>query len=171
MADFRKIAPESLEGNPFQMIGRDWMLVTATDESGEANTMTASWGGVGILWNEPVAFVFVRPQRHTHNFTESGDIMTLSFFGGEERKALSYCGRVSGRDEDKFAGSGLTKLTLGENGAVGFEEAKVILVCRKLYADVLKKDSFYDAAALGNYPDRDFHTVYVVKIEEVLVQD
>ena len=148
MANFRKISPEALEGNAFQMIGRDWMLVTATDSNGDANTMTASWGGVGVLWNEPVAFVFVRPQRHTHKFTESGDVLTLSFFGGAQRDALVYCGRVSGRDEDKFKGSGLTPVKLG--AAVGFEEATAVLVCRKLYADVIKKDAFTDASLLKN---------------------
>ncbi len=169
MANFRKISPEALEGNAFQMIGRDWMLVTATDSNGDANTMTASWGGVGVLWNEPVAFVFVRPQRHTHKFTESGDVLTLSFFGGAQRDALVYCGRVSGRDEDKFKGSGLTPVKLG--AAVGFEEATAVLVCRKLYADVIKKDAFTDASLLKNYPDDDFHTVYVVKVEDVYVRD
>ncbi len=167
---YKKIAPEALEGNPFQVIGRDWMLVTATDADGNANTMTASWGGVGVLWNRHVAFVFVRPQRHTHKFTESGDVLTLSFFGGEERKALSYCGTVSGRDEDKFAGSGLTRLDM-EDGAVAFEEAKVILVCRKLYADVLKKDACCDKAVLECYPENDFHTVYVVDVEKVYVKE
>lgn len=169
MSDFRKVSPESVGGNAFKMIGRDWMLVTATDAEGRSNTMTASWGGVGVLWNEPVAFVFVRPQRHTHKFTESGDTLTLSFFGGEYRDALAYCGRVSGRDEDKFKGSGLTPVSIG--GAVGFEEATVIFKCRKLYADTIKKDAFIDASLLKNYPNDDFHTVYVVKVEDAYVRD
>ncbi len=166
MTNFKKLAPEKIKGNPFQMIGRDWMLVTATDKNGNANTMTASWGGVGVLWNEPVAFVFVRPQRHTHNFTEEGDTLTLSFFGGAHRDALAYCGRISGRDEDKFVGSGLTRLDL-DGGAVTFEEAQTVLVCRKLYADKIKKDAFCDTSYVEDvYPAEDFHTVYVVKIEE-----
>lgn len=169
MTNFKKIPPEELDGNAFKMIGKDWMLVTATDANGAANTMTASWGGIGVLWNEPVAFVFVRPQRHTHKFTESGNRLTLSFFGGDYREELTYCGRTSGRDEDKFKGSGLTPIKFGD--AVTFDEATVILNCRKLYADELKKDAFVDASVLKNYPAEDFHTVYVAKIEEVYVRD
>ena len=59
---FEKIRPEDIDGNVFKMIGDDWMLVTAETEKG-VNTMTASWGGMGVLWNKPVAFVFIRPQR------------------------------------------------------------------------------------------------------------
>ena len=64
MNGYKKIAPEAVSGNTFNMIGREWMLVTATDSEGKVNTMTASWGGVGVLWNRDVAFVFVRPQRY-----------------------------------------------------------------------------------------------------------
>ena len=59
-----KIKPEELHENPFSLIGEDWMLVAASDGS-RVNAMTASWGGMGILWNKKVAFVFIRPQRYT----------------------------------------------------------------------------------------------------------
>ncbi len=170
MQNFKKIAPEALSGNTFSMIGTDWMLVTAKDPEGKINTMTASWGGVGILWNEPVAFVFVRPQRYTHEFTESTDGATLTFFGDGSRKMLSYMGTVSGRDEDKIAKCGLTPVMTDE-GEPAFEEARVILSCRKLYTDVLKKECFCDKKALGNYPEEDFHTVYVYKIEGVYIKE
>ena len=109
MSEFRTITPEEFSGNPFTLIGRDWMLVTAANpgdglRGGEDyNTMTASWGGMGILWGKPVAFVFVRPQRHTFSFTEKNDRLTLSFFGPEYREALNFCGTKSGRDCDKAA--------------------------------------------------------------------
>ena len=74
-------APAEMQGNVFSMVGSDWMLVTA--QNGEKyNTMTASWGGMGILWGKPVAFVFIRPQRYTYTFLENTDRFTLSFFGG-----------------------------------------------------------------------------------------
>ena len=60
----KEIKPEELQKNPFQMIGKEWLLVTAEKE-GKTNTMTASWGGVGIMWGKPVAYVFIRPQRYT----------------------------------------------------------------------------------------------------------
>lgn len=170
MNGYKRINPTELDGNVFRMIGDDWMLVTATDAKGSVNTMTASWGGMGILWGEPVCFVFVRPQRHTHEFTESGDKITLSFFGGGNRSALNYCGTVSGRDTDKIKNAGLTTIVTDE-GAVGFSEAKVIISCHKLYSDKLKKECFHEVALLSNYRNDDFHTVYVYKIDGVYTKN
>ena len=167
MNGYKKIAPEAVSGNTFNMIGREWMLVTATDSEGKVNTMTASWGGVGVLWNRNVAFVFVRPQRYTFGFTESGERATLSFFRGGYKKEMGYCGSKSGRDTDKIADTGLSPVVTDE-GATGFSEAKLILSCRKLYAEPLKKSAFADAGVCAEcYPADDFHTMYVYEIEGV----
>lgn len=154
--------------NAFDAIGRDWMLVTA-EKNGAVNTMTASWGGVGKLWNEPVAFVFIRPQRFTYGFTEDADRMTLSFFGGEHKNELSYLGTKSGRDEDKITNVGFHVTFLEDAPAI--EEAKCVLVCRKLYSDMLKKDCFIDEKMLSHYPGEDFHRVYVAKIEAMFTKE
>ena len=168
MKNRKIIAPEALDGNIFEMIGKDWMLVTAANGD-TYNTMTASWGGFGVLWNKPVCFVFIRPQRYTHEFTEQGDRLTLSFFGGEYKKELGYCGRTSGRDTDKIADCGFDVIADGEH--VYFDQAKTVVCARKLYRDVLRKDSFVDENLLSNYSAGDYHTVYVCEIEKVLVAD
>ena len=164
------MTPFELNENLFSLLDREWMLITARDtETGKINTMTASWGGFGILWNKPVAFVFIRPQRYTFAFTEKTDGMTLSFFSEEYRDALKLCGRVSGRDCDKIAEAGLTPMLLGDRAS--FEQARMVMSCRKLYADALKAEAFLDPALLQNYKDGDFHTVYVAEIEKILVSD
>ena len=179
MNEFRSIRPEELSGNPFALIGSDWMLVTSADP-GEGfdggknyNTMTASWGGMGILWGKPVAFVFVRPQRHTFAFTERNDRLTLSFFGPEYRAALNFCGSKSGRDYDKAKECGLTPLSDADvhGRAVWFEEAKLVLKTRKLYAKPFEAGAFLDPDARACYPKDDFHTVYVCEIEEILTKE
>ena len=179
MNSFRSVRPEEISGNPFRLIGHDWMLVTSANPGdglrggADYNTMTASWGGMGILWGGPVAFVFIRPQRHTYGFIEANARMTLSFFGEEYRSALNFCGSKSGRDYDKAAECGLTPVAeTDENGrAVWFNEAKLVLKVRKLYADPLKAEAFLDAEARAVYPQNDFHTMYVCAIEEVLVRE
>lgn len=167
---FRKIDPEELTQNTFSLIGKDWMLLTATKPDGSFNQMTASWGGLGILWGKPVCFCFIRPQRYTHAFSEAGDRLTAAFFGEDYRRALAFCGRNSGREVDKVAACGLTPVCT-ESGAVYYEEASLVLCCRKLYADQIKEQCFIDRAMLENYPAGDYHTVYVYEIEEVLVAD
>ena len=66
--------------------------------------MTASWGGVGIMWGKTAATIYLRPQRYTKEFVDANDTFTLSFFGGREKQAMGYLGKVSGRDEpDKIS--------------------------------------------------------------------
>ena len=149
----------------FDRIGKEWMLISASDGK-QTNTMTASWGFCGILWNKPVAVCLIRPQRHTFSIVESTDHLSLSFLGEEYRDALTYCGRNSGRDGNKFKASGLTCKT--EDGIPYPAQAHTVLLCRKLYADDLKKASFLDPALLSHYPIDDFHRFYVCEIEKVL---
>jgi len=165
---FQKIKPEELNENVFQMIGNKWMLITA-EKDGKANTMTASWGGLGILFGKPVAYFFIRPQRYTKEFVDAADRVSLSFFGEEYRDVLNYCGTVSGRDEDKIAKTGLS--LIHEAGAPCFEEAETTLIVRKVYNQTMKPECFLDSAIMEKwFADRDFHTIYIAEIEEVLVQ-
>ena len=81
---FKQVKIEDLQLNPWQTIGQDWLLVTAGDEQ-KANTMTASWGGLGVLWHENVAFVFIRPQRYTKGLVASRPVFSRPFFRGPKR--------------------------------------------------------------------------------------
>ena len=168
MSAFKEIKPGKLESNIFDLIGREWMLVTAGVPD-HFNTMTASWGGAGILWGKPVAFSFVRPQRYTYEFMQKYGGYTLSFFGDSCREALNLCGSRSGRDTDKVKESGLTPAFCDD--AVYFEEARLVLVCRKLYAQDLTKESFIDKEIAKTYTDDDLHRVYVGEIEKVLIKE
>ena len=157
------LEPEALE-NAMKLIGKDWMLITAKDDrNGRVNGMTASWGCLGVLWNKPVCVCFIRPQRHTYGLVEAQDRFSLAFFGEEHRAALRLCGRESGRDGDKLAAAGLTASELC--GVSVINEARLVLICRKLYADDLKKDRFVDPALFAHYPQDDFHRMYVCEIE------
>lgn len=153
----------------FELIGKEWMLVTAGAD-GDYNTMTASWGGIGWLWNKPVAFVFIRPERYTHEFIERHERLTLSFYGEEYRKALQLCGSKSGRDMDKVAVAGLTPYLL-DSGAVTFTEARMTLDCHKLFKAGMQKDNFIDKEVLTKWyndnPGGSLHDIYVVEIDGI----
>ena len=166
---YRSLTPEEIRGNVFSMIGKDWMLITAGDVDA-CNTMTASWGGMGILWGDPVAFAFVRPQRYTFEFMERTHKFTLSFFGGEQREALALCGSRSGRDCDKIALAGLTPVTTSA-GYTGFREATLILECETRYADFLRPEAVLDPAVTEHYPTGDYHKMYIGKIVRALVKE
>ena len=166
---FHPHSPYALSDNLFTRIGNDWMLITAAKADGSWNTMTASWGMIGILWNKPVAVCFVRPQRYTDEFIRESDRLTLSFFEKEMRPALNFCGVNSGRDYDKAAETGLIPHSL-PSGAVTFAQANLVLDCRRLYADIRRRDSFLDPSLFAHYPQDDFHHVYVCEIENCYVK-
>lgn len=163
---FNKIDPKQLNFNPFSAIGDQWMLITAGD-SQNANTMTASWGGVGVLWNKNVVTCYVRPQRFTRKFIDAGETFSICFLPEAYRKQLIYCGRTSGRDEDKITGSGLT--LVHDNAAPYFEESDIVLICKKIYVGELKPEGIvYPEDDKANYPAKDYHIVYIGEIVEAL---
>lgn len=162
-----KIDPKKLDGNVFSKIGEQWMLITAGNGE-HLNTMTASWGGMGVLWNLPVATIYIRPQRYTLEFVEQTDYFTLSFLGEDYRRQLSLCGTKSGREIDKVKECGFTVAT-GTGETPYFEEAELVLVCRKLYRQKLEPACFTDETLIGkNYPQRDFHHMFIGEIVEAL---
>lgn len=162
----KEIKHELFEENVFNMIGDDWLLVTA-QKDGEVNTMTASWGALGIMWNRKVAYIFLRPQRYTREFIDSADKLSISVLPDSFRKDLVYLGTVSGRDEEKISKTNLT-LTNYE-GVPGFEESRLTLICKKLFVQRLTEDSFIEKDIIDKwYPERDYHLMYVVEIEKIL---
>ena len=165
----KEIERSQLPLDPFALIGGDWFLLTAGTEESGYNTMTCSWGHFGPLWANDTAVVYVRPQRYTKEFVDREELYTLSFFDGR-KKELGYLGSRSGRDEDKVAAVGLTPVF--ENGYTYFKEAKLVIVCKKLYQAPLKEEYCLDKETVEkNYPDRDFHDLYVGKIEKILVAE
>lgn len=162
----RNIDPKQIAGNPFSMIGDKWMLITAGN--GEVcNTMTASWGGLGVLWQTPVATCYVRPQRYTKEFLDREEYFTLTFFGEEYRKALTICGTKSGRDMDKVKECGFTIKT-AQCGAPYFEQAELVIVCRKRYVQDFDPAAIPADVKKAQYPNADYHTMYIGEIVEVL---
>ena len=169
MQNFREIAVSELE-NAAKLIGKDWMLLTVWDEENRrANAMTASWGMLGVLWNKNVCTCFVRPQRHTYGLLEKEERFSIAFLPEEYRSALGLCGKKSGRDGDKLAEAGLSSIEL--DGVSAVSEARLVLVCRKLYADDLKEEAFLDSSLLQYYPEKDYHRMYVCEIERAYVRE
>ncbi|MCD7750654.1 MAG: flavin reductase [Lachnospiraceae bacterium] len=168
----KEISYKELQFNPMTLIGQEWMLITAGTKENGFNTMTASWGHLGSIWNHnmPTAVCYVRPQRYTKEFLDKENLYTLSFYPEEYKSKLAYLGSHSGRDEDKIAATGLTP-AFGE-GYTYFEEAKLVLVCRKLYQAPLKAEYFIDKTIIdANYPEKDFHDLYIGEIQKVLVPE
>lgn len=163
---FTSVDPKSLDQNVFSLIGDQWMLITA-GTADQCNTMTASWGGLGVIWGAPAATCYIRPQRYTKEFVDREEYFTLTFFPEEYRKALSLCGSKSGREIDKVKECGFTVKTAA-CGAPYFEEAELVLVCRKRFAQEMDPNNIPQEIKEKWYPQQDYHTLYIGEIVEVL---
>ena len=116
--------------NPFKLIGKDWGVITA-EKDGKVNAMTASWGGMGVLWNKNVVNIYVRESRYTKEFLDGGDLFSVTFFEDKYRSSLKYLGAVSGRNEDKIANA---RLNINHDLHVPFiDEGNFVIICKKLY--------------------------------------
>lgn len=169
MSNFHEISTKELAGNPFKIIGNDWMLVTAK-KGDQVNTMTASWGGLGVMWGKDVAYIVIRPQRYTKEFVDASETFSLSFFEDKDKSILAYCGKVSGRNENKIAKTGLT--TVYHEETPYFSQAKTILICKKLYSQPMTAEGFVNSDLLDHwYHNNDLHTLYLAEITNVLIRD
>ncbi len=164
---FDVIETTEIQDNTFQLIDKEWMLITAGPRT-DFNTMTASWGGFGSLWGRHVVFAFVRPQRYTYQFMERAASFTLTFFAPQYHDALMYCGTHSGRDVDKMEATGLTPVA-GPADTVYFAEARLALFCRKLYAQDLE-GAYFTVPQIDTeiYAAGDYHRLYVGAVTRCL---
>jgi flavin reductase (DIM6/NTAB) family NADH-FMN oxidoreductase RutF len=166
MNNFKTVSPEVLRKNPFHLIGKEWMLITAGDEN-KVNTMTASWGGLGVMYGKNVAFIVVRPQRYTKEFIDREETFSLSFLDKKYREAMNYLGSVSGRNEDKIAKSGLTIDRMDHTPY--FNEANQVLICKKLFRQTMEGSSLQnDKLDQTWYPNKDYHILYIAEITKAL---
>lgn len=158
-----KITPQELNKNPFDLIGKQWAMITTKSADGRVNTMTASWGGVGVLWNKPVTYIFLRPQRYTRELMDASETFSACFLPDPYRKELQYCGSHTGREVDKLAICGFEAVTLDNTPVLA--QAEIAITCRKLFRQKFDPASFVDPSIdAANYPNKDYHFFYVGEI-------
>lgn len=171
MENYKKIEVKQFNENAIDLIGQQWMLIAAGSPDTKFNMMTASWGGLGWLWEKPVSFIFVRPQRYTFEFIEKEEFYTITFYTEEYRDVLKVLGSKSGRDFDKMKQSGLTPFKT-PNGSVAFKEARIIIECKKSFGAFLKEEDFIDKEIVkSKYPKKDFHKMYVGEIVNIWIKE
>lgn len=158
----QKVDVYTLQENAFDLIGKQWAMIT-TRHGEKVNTMTASWGGVGVMWNKPVAYLFLRPQRYTRELLDASVDFSVCFLPESQRAAMGYCGKHSGRDEEKLAACSLHAAEV--DGVTVLRESRLALTCKKLFCQPLKPESFVDTSIIETcYPQSDFHLMYVAEI-------
>lgn len=167
MHTFQPYPIGTIEINPFKLIGQQWGAITA-EKDGKCNSMTASWGGMGVLWNRNVCTIYVRESRYTKEFLDASDGFSVTFFDDKYRSSLKYLGAVSGRDEDKLAGA---RLHINHDLNVPFiDEGNFVLICKKLFSVPITKEDIPEKYLEEFYKDGDYHTMYVGEIVDLLAR-
>ena len=152
------------------MFADDWPLLSAGNGTSGYNTMTIAWGHIGAVWNKGTITVYVRPQRYTKAFVDDNELFTVSVLPARYKDELAYFGRVSGRDEDKVQKAGITPIF--DQDTVYFEEAELVFICRKIYQEQVKEEGFLAKSLCDQvYPEKDFHTMYIGEIVDILTKN
>jgi len=156
-------APQILEG-----VSKGVLVTTQAD--GKVNTMTISWGTLGIQWGKPIFTVFVRQSRYTKTFLDKNPEFTINVpVGTCDKQILAVCGTESGRDVDKFQKLGLTQVP-GETVSVpGIAQLPLTLECKVIYRQdqdlsALRADLRTACYKPGTANETDFHTAYYAEV-------
>jgi len=167
---FREVSPQEIEGNIIKKFQEDWFLLTAGNKA-KFNPMTISWGTMGSLWNKPVVTVYVRTDRYTFTLMENSKYFTLCALGPNDKSILQYCGTRSGRNVNKIKESGL-KPIFSNTGAVYYEQAVLVIECKKIYAQKINLKKFTDPFfAPKIYHDKSpLHKMYIGEIVRCYVK-
>lgn len=154
---------------PLNDLDKNYALLTAGSKD-DFNTMTISWGGFGTIWNKPVVTVYVKPIRYTYRFMENSDYFTLSFYDDKYKKDLLTLGTKSGKNMDKISLTSLNPMFI--DNFVSFEEAKITLLCKKIYfqdlnLELIKENlpsDIYDRF----YGEDPVHRMYIGEVVDIL---
>jgi flavin reductase (DIM6/NTAB) family NADH-FMN oxidoreductase RutF len=168
----KKIAVKDFSCLPLDILANQWMLLASGDFSAKNfNMMTVGWGGFGTMWGKPFCMVVVRPGRHTYQFMEKSSDFTISAFPDDCKRTLGILGSASGRDMDKINSSGFTPIASTSASSPGFDEAELIIECKKIYFDDFKPENFLDPEIENCYPDKDYHRMYFGEVQAIFASD
>lgn len=165
---FKEVNIRQIKESAVGLIADRWLLIAAGNQD-KYNMMTGSWGALGEMWGKDIAVTVIRPQRYTYELMEQNDYFTLSILKEDVSKAAhSVCGSKSGRDVDKTAATGLTPVF---EESVYFEQADIVLVCKKIYVDDVKPECFLEHSLDEKWYNGDYHRMYVGEIVKTLVRE
>ena len=165
------VSPDEFDENIFKLVGKDFTVITAGEDP---NSMVASWGGVGIMFNKPVTWCFLRANRFTLEKIRETGTYTMCYFPDQYKGDIMQFGMMSGRNTDKMAQTKLTPFQTPD-GYPAYKEAKIIIECKLIAASTVSKDEFYTDEAKtflqeGYDEAKDWHKLVYGEITNILIR-
>lgn len=160
---------ESLKLNPIEKFKKQWFLISVGTTYNDYNLMTANWATIGYLWNKPVISIFIRPQRYTYNFIESNQYVCINFLSKKYNNILTLCGSRSGKQINKKSLEGIS-VTNYNDECVFVDQSELVIISKKIFKSNIKSKQFLENKINDLfYADSDYHTMYVLEIETILM--
>lgn len=152
-------------------------VLLTTQCRGQVNTMSISWGTLGIQWGKPIFIAYVRGCRHTGPILdETGEFtVNIPLQGPADPEIIAFCGSRSGRSVDKLQALGLHTEPAQTIGVPGIRELPLTLECRVIYRQQQLPEAFCQEAVRSIYPaestniKEDFHTAYYGQILDAYI--
>ncbi len=131
------------------------VMVTCRDKDGNDNIITVAWTGT-ICTNPAMAYVSVRPERHSYNMIKETGEFVINLTTKELTFATDYCGVKSGRDVDKFKECKLTKENAVHVNVPMIKESPVNIECKVERIDELGSHHMFVAKVLAVHADEKY---------------
>lgn len=138
---FQSIEPTEIKENVFKLVGQDFSVITAGQDS-SFNSMTASYGGWGQLLEKPVAWCILNANRYTLEFIKKEKTYTMSYFPDQFKEQVVAFGKKSGRNSDKMHETQFTSVKTPD-GNLSYKEAKLIIECKLMEITTTNPADFY----------------------------
>lgn len=134
-------------------------VLVSCGDSAHSNLMTAAWTGT-VCTNPAMLYVSIRPERYSYGIIRERGEFTVNLTTAAMARATDYCGVKSGRDTDKWAGSGLHPVPGVGVACPAVEESPVSIECRLRQVIPLGSHDMFlaevvDVLADGRYMDAD----------------
>jgi flavin reductase (DIM6/NTAB) family NADH-FMN oxidoreductase RutF len=125
---FKQISPEEISDNVFTLVGKVFPVITAGRQN-HYNSMTASGGGLGMIFKKPTTWCILQASRYTLEIIQKEQTYTMSYFPDEYKEQVLFLGSKSGRYSEKMKEVGLTSVQT-PSGNMSFKEARLIIECK-----------------------------------------
>lgn len=139
-----------------------------TKENGKVNTMTISWGNIGLIWGKQIFTAMVRDTRYTKSAMDNTKEFTVSIPTDDSLKtALGICGSKSGKDTDKIQTCNLELVNSETIETPTVKCSGIVLECKVLYQQRMDTSTLSDEVREKWYSDNNMHTLYYGEITNI----
>jgi len=139
---FKTLDAQAIPSDVFTLISKDCAVITAGTPE-RYNSMVAGWGGWGVLFSKPSAFLMLRSNRYTLELMRKEQRYTMTFFDDTYKDDFMLFGQSSGRDgDDKMRNTRLTAVQT-PSGNMTFKEAKLIIECKLVQITTVSPNDFF----------------------------